>query len=141
MTNLDDSIGAYMDALQSGRHVLAGLEMREVETGDDTWAVEVTVDETTCGPAGSFHGGLLATVVDYVGARIATNQTQPGELVVTSDMTVHFLGPLKSTAHAVGTVVKRGKRQVVVRVDVHDGRGGRVGATSTLQFSIIRPEL
>jgi uncharacterized protein (TIGR00369 family) len=140
MTSLDDSIGAYLDAIRTGRHALAGFRMRDVPTDHGELAVEVTVDDSNIGPAGSIHGGLLATLVDYVGARIATNGLDAGVLVATSDLTIHYLAAIKTSALAVGTTVKRGKRSVVVRVDVHDGSKGRLGATSTIQFSIIRPK-
>jgi hypothetical protein len=72
-------------------------------------------------------------------ARIATIGLDQGALVATSDLPIHYLAASKTSPFAVGTTVKRGQRSVVVRVDVHDGSEGRLGATSTIQFSVIRP--
>ena len=42
-------------------------------------------------------------------------------------------------AHAVGHVLRRGKRAVVTRVDIYDGRDGPLAAACQLAFTIVRP--
>ena len=59
--------------------------------------------------------------------------------MVTSDMTVHYLGPVMTTAHAVGHVLRRGRRSVVTRVEVYDGRDGPLAAACQLAFTIVTP--
>jgi acyl-coenzyme A thioesterase PaaI-like protein len=60
-----------------------------------------------------------------------------GGILVTTDLTVHYLGPIQhGPALAVGHVLRRGRKTVVVRVDVFDGHGGPLGAACQLAFSI-----
>lgn len=138
MTSLEEGIARHRAVLAEGRHILSGLPMRDVAVDDAELAVEVDVDETLTGPRGALQGGLVATLADIVAGRIAMQGLAEGELVVTSDLTVHYLAPVLTVAHAVGRVLKRGKRGVTVRVDIFDGRGGRLAAACTLAFTVVR---
>lgn len=138
MSALEEGIARHRAVLAEGRHLLSGLAMRDVEVAGADLAVEVDVDETLTGPRGALQGGLLATLADIVAGRIAMQGSAEGELVVTSDLTVHYLAPVLTVAHAVGRVLKRGKRSVTIRVDVFDGRDGRLAAACTLAFMVVR---
>jgi acyl-coenzyme A thioesterase PaaI-like protein len=39
----------------------------------------------------------------------------------------------------VGHILRRGKRAVVTRVDIYDGRDGPLAAACQLAFTIVRP--
>jgi uncharacterized protein (TIGR00369 family) len=63
---------------------------------------------------------------------------EDGGIVVTSDLSVHYLAPVaQGPAHAVGRVLRRGSRAAVVRVDVHDGRDGPLAAACTVAFKVV----
>jgi uncharacterized protein (TIGR00369 family) len=61
-----------------------------------------------------------------------------GHSTATIDLNVHFLLPIVTgPARATATVVRRGKRTVVVRVDVHDVGRDRLAATAIVQFVVL----
>jgi uncharacterized protein (TIGR00369 family) len=135
-----DAIERHKEALAQGRHLFSGLRMRQVEVDDADLAIELELDDTVTNPTGALQGGLVATLADIVGGRMAMEGLDDHSIVVTSDLTVHYLGPVSSgPAHAVGHVLRRGKRAVVTRVDIYDGRGGPLAAACQLAFTIVRP--
>ncbi len=114
--------------------------MRDVQVDGADLAVELVVDDTLTNPVGALQGGLVATFADIVGGRMAMEGLDDQALVVTSDLTVHYLaGVTGGCAHAVGTVLRRGRRAVVTRVEVYDGRDGQLAAACQLAFRIIGP--
>jgi len=135
-----EAIERHKQVLAEGRHVLSGLRMRQVEVDGADLAVELDLDETVTNPTGALQGGLVATLADIVGGRMAMVGLDEHSIVVTSDLTVHYLGPVRrGPAHAVGHVLRRGRRAVVTRVDIHDGRDGPLAAACQLAFTVVRP--
>jgi uncharacterized protein (TIGR00369 family) len=139
MNDVPAAIARHKEVLASGEHLLSGLGMRDVEVDGADLAIELDVDATLAGPRGALQGGLVATLADIVGGRMAMVGLGEGSIVVTSDMTVHYLGPVMTTAHAVGHVLRRGRRSVVTRVEVYDGRDGPLAAACQLAFTIVTP--
>jgi uncharacterized protein (TIGR00369 family) len=135
-----DAIERHKAALAEGRHLFSGLRMREVTVEGADLAIELELDDTVTNPTGALQGGLVATLADIVGGRMAMDGLDEHSIVVTSDLTVHYLGPVqRGPAHAVGHVLRRGKRAVVTRVDIFDGRDGPLAAACQLAFTIVRP--
>lgn len=100
---------------------LIGAETPEAEDG--TARLELEAEERHLNPAGSIHGGLLATLVDTtMGAAVAS--AVDDELPVTSQLTITYLrpgkpGPLVVTAR----VSKRGENLTICEADVEqDGK-------------------
>ena len=55
-------------------------------------------------------------------------------------MNIHFLAPIvEGPARAEGTVLRRGRRSVVVHVDVRDLATDRLAAVSTISFTVLAP--
>jgi uncharacterized protein (TIGR00369 family) len=134
------AIERHKEVLASGRHVLSGLRMRDVQVEGADLAIELEIDDTVTNPTGALQGGLVATFADIVGGRMAMDGIDAHSIVVTSDLTVHYLGPVQhGPAHAVGHVLRRGRRAVVTRVDIYDGRDGPLAAACQLAFTIVRP--
>ena len=53
-------------------------------------------------------------------------------------MTIHFLAPIvEGPARATATVVRAGRRTIVVAVDVTDVGGERLAARATLSFAVL----
>jgi uncharacterized protein (TIGR00369 family) len=132
-------IARHKEVLAAGDHLLSRFQTRVVEVEGADLAVEIDVDETMTGPRGALQGGLLATLADIVGGRMAMEGLGDTSLVVTSDMTIHYLGPVKTTAHAVGHVLRRGRRAVVTRVEIYDQRDGPLAAACQLAFTVVTP--
>lgn len=138
MTDIAASIARHKEMLASGEHLLSGLRMCDVLVDGADLAVELEVDDTLTNPGGALQGGLVATLADIVGGRMAMVGLGEQEIVVTSDITVHYLaGITHGCAHAVGHVLRRGRRSVVTRVEIYDGRDGELAAACQLAFTII----
>ena len=139
MNDVAAAIERHKAILAAGDHILSRFATREVEVEGADLALELDVDDSLAGPRGALQGGLVATLADIVGGRMAMEGLDEGSIVVTSDMTVHYLGPVLTTAHAVGHVLRRGRRSVVTRVEVYDGRDGPLAAACQLAFTIVTP--
>ena len=134
-----EAIERHKRVLAEGRHLLSGLRMTEVQVDGADLALELALDDTVTNPTGALQGGLVATLADIVGGRMAMEGLDDHSIVVTSDLTVHYLGPVRNgPAHAVGRILRRGRRAVVTRVDIHDGRDGPHAAACQLAFTIVR---
>ena len=71
--------------------------------------------------AGGIHGGVYATMLDNAGWFTAAVSHDEPTLVVTSEITIHFFLPAKKTAlRAIGKLIKKGKRQDIVEMDLLD---------------------
>ena len=92
--------------------------------GDDGAArLELEVDERHLNPAGTVHGGMLATLVDTtMGAAVAS--AVDGEIPVTSQLTITYLRPGKPGRLLVtAKVSKRGENLTICEADVEqDGK-------------------
>ena len=140
MTDIAAAIARHKQTLADGTHLLSGLRMRDVEVDGADLAIELEVDDTLTNPGGALQGGLVATLADIVGGRMAMVGLDDQSIVVTSDLTVHYLaGVTHGCAHAVGTVLRRGRRSVVTRVEIYDGRDGELAAACQLAFTIVGP--
>jgi len=74
------------------------------------------------------------------GGRLAIKYTGERAGASTADMTIHFLAPiLEGPARATATLVRAGKRTIVVAVDVMDVGGDRLAARATLSFAVLTP--
>jgi uncharacterized protein (TIGR00369 family) len=140
VTEVAAAIARHKALLAAGEHLLSALRMQDVDVDGADLAIELELDDSLTGPRGALQGGLLATLADIVGGRMAMVGLDEHSIVVTSDLTVHYLGPVQhGPAHAVGHVLRRGRRAVVTRVDVYDGRDGPLAAACQLAFTIVTP--
>jgi uncharacterized protein (TIGR00369 family) len=138
-TEMQQAIARFMETMASGDHVFSALQMTDVDVPGAEIAVDLEIDHAVTGPRGALQGGVIATLADFVGGRLAMQGVDPEAIVVTTDLTVHYLTPLiDGPAHAVGTTLRRAKRAIVVRVDVYDGAGGALAAACTLAFKVVR---
>ena len=82
---------------------------------------------------GGIHGGVYATLLDSAGALTAAASHDSSCWLATSEMSVHFLLPAECTSlRATGRIIKPGRRQDIVEMELHDGEGRLVGhATGT----------
>ena len=101
------------------------LGARTEQTGDGTARVRFEATEEHLNPAGTLHGGVLATLVDTAMGTAVRSATDDGDVPATSQLTVTYLrpgkpGPLEVTAQ----VRTRGEHLTVCDADVEqDGRG------------------
>ena len=105
-------------------------------TADDGEArLEVQVDERHLNPAGTVHGGMLATLVDTtMGAAVRSAAT--GDVPATSQLSVTYLRPGRpGTLVVTATVRKRGDSLTVCEADVAQDGKSLVHALAT--FALI----
>jgi uncharacterized protein (TIGR00369 family) len=125
-------------ALRPGEHLFARLPFNDVEGPPESLTVELHNRPYLANTRGALQGGLVATLIDVVAGRLALATVKDGQEVATADMNVHFLAPIRvGPARAVATIVRAGKRVVVVAVDVTDVGAGRCAARATLSFAVL----
>jgi uncharacterized protein (TIGR00369 family) len=98
----------------SGFTRFAGIEPLKVWEGESELTIALRPDLTQ--HHGFAHGAVVGLMADNACAWAAASVS--GD-VVTGSYTIHFLAPAKGERlRAKGQVVKRGKRQVIVRAEV-----------------------
>ncbi|HOX37195.1 MAG TPA: PaaI family thioesterase [Candidatus Brocadiia bacterium] len=82
---------------------------------------------------GGIHGGAYAAMLDNAGWFTAAAAHDESCWVATSEISIRYLRPAKGCAlRAVGHMLKSGKRQDVVVMELRDDKGNLVGhATGT----------
>ena len=132
-----ESVHAGEDRPQAG-HLLAQLGYRDISESDECLIIEMDNRPDLANTRGALQGGLVATLIDITAGRLAGHHVLPNQDVATADMTVHYLAPIVvGPARATATVVRAGKRVVVVAVDVTDVGGNRQAARATLGFAVL----
>jgi uncharacterized protein (TIGR00369 family) len=100
------------------------LGVRAEQSGDGRASFELEAGPEHLNPAGTVHGGVLATLVDTAMGLAARTTTDDAEVPATSQLTIAYLragqeGLLQVTAE----VNKRGEHLLVCEADVEqDGR-------------------
>ncbi|BBX16173.1 phenylacetic acid degradation protein [Mycolicibacterium duvalii] len=121
-------------------HLFAELPFYDVLETEETVIVDLHNRPDIRNVRGALQGGLLATLIDVAAGRLAFAVADSVAGVSTADMTIHFLAPVMSgPARAVAHLVRRGRRTVVVGVDVFDVGGHRIAARATLSFAVLTP--
>jgi uncharacterized protein (TIGR00369 family) len=93
-------------------------------TDDGGARIEFTAREEHLNPAGTLHGGVLATLVDTAMGQAVRTTTGEGEVPATSQLTVTYLRPGEPGDLVVTAAVRtRGRHLTVCEADVEqDGR-------------------
>ena len=110
---------------------------RTSRTADGDLTVELPVAPHVVNTNGGLQGGLLATLVDIVAGQRAMEVIPPDTSVVTSDLSVRYLRPVKAgAALATARIVYSGKRSLVMQVDIA-APDRELAAIATVSFAII----
>jgi uncharacterized protein (TIGR00369 family) len=90
-------------------HLFAELPFYDVVETDDTVIVDLRNRPELAKERGAPQGGLVATLIDVAGGRLAFAAGGRGVGVGTADMNIHYLAPVVSgPARAVATFVRKG---------------------------------
>ena len=103
----------------------AGRLGAEVARSEDGSArIEFAVTDEHLNPAGTLHGGVVATLVDTAMGQAVRSTTEEGEVPATSQLTVTYLRPGEPGRLVVTAAVRtRGEHLTVCEADVEqDGR-------------------
>jgi uncharacterized protein (TIGR00369 family) len=117
------------DGATSGFAERLGARPEHTEDGRATVRFEATDEHLN--PAGTLHGGVLATLVDTA-MGLAVRSTTDGEVPATSQLTVTYLRPGKPGPLTVTAQVRtRGEHLTVCDADVEQDGKGIVHAVAT----------
>ncbi|MGZ4670411.1 MAG: PaaI family thioesterase [Blastococcus sp.] len=105
----------------------------EVEaTGEGTARVRFEAREEHLNPAGTLHGGVLATLVDSAMGMAVRSATGAHDVPATSQLTVTYLRPGKPGPLEVAAQVRtQGEHLTVCDADVEQAGRGLVHAVAT----------
>ena len=121
-------------------HLFGKLPFYDVVDSDDTVVVDLHNREDLVNIRGALQGGLVATLIDVAAGRLAIKYTDTGAGAGTADMSIHYLTPIvEGPARATATLVRAGRRLIVVAVDVVDVARDRLAARATLSFAVMEP--
>ena len=96
---------------------LRGLELGEVNPGEVS--IHLEVRDELLQNRGVVHGGAVASLIDTAAAFAVLTRLEINERVTTTDLTIHYLRPVRAgrlTARA--RIVRGGRRLFVLSVEV-----------------------
>jgi uncharacterized protein (TIGR00369 family) len=116
----------------------AGRIGAQVEDADDGGArIAFDVRNEHLNPAGTLHGGVVATLVDTAMGQAVRTTTGAGEVPATSQLTVTYLRPGKPGALVVTARVRtRGQHLTVCEADVE--QDGESVAHAVATFALLK---
>ena len=105
----------------------------EVVTAEDGAArLRFEAGEDHLNPAGTLHGGVLATLVDTAMGQAVRSRTGEGDVPATSQLTVTYLRPgTQGTVVATAEVRTQGEHLTVCEADVQQDGKALVHALAT----------
>lgn len=113
-----------------------GAELVAVDPGRVAIAAPVLAAATQ--QHGHAHAGLTFAIGDSAAGYAALSVQPAGVEVLTAEMKIHLLAPARGDSLiATGTVLKAGRRLVVVRADVVAVQDGRETHAATLLGTIV----
>ena len=119
-------------------HLFAQLPFFDVVDTQETVIVDLHNRSDLMNNRGALQGGLVATLIDVAAGLLAVKHAGKGDGASTADMSIHFLAPIiDGPARATPTLVRAGKRVIVVGVDVTDVGRDRLAARATLSFAVM----
>ncbi|WP_100500457.1 PaaI family thioesterase [Geodermatophilus chilensis] len=123
---------------QTGPGGFAGRIGARVEDADDGGArIAFEVGDEHLNPAGTLHGGVVATLVDSAMGSAVRTTTEDGEVPATSQLTVTYLRPGKPGALVVtGRVRTRGRHLTICEADVE--QDGEAVAHAVATFALLQ---
>lgn len=97
-----------------------GVAFLEIEA--DQVVVELQLDESLSTVGGGMHGGALMALAD-IAAAVLASATADGALPATLESSTYFLNRVTGTATATATLLRAGRNNVVIEVNIRDNDG------------------
>jgi uncharacterized protein (TIGR00369 family) len=112
------------------------LGVTVTDTGEGAATLTLEVGDEHLNPAGTLHGGVVATLVDTAMGQAVRTTTEDGEVPATSQLTVTYLRPGRPGRLGVQARVRsRGQHLTVCEADVE--QDGRAVAHAVATFAIL----
>ncbi len=139
---VEDGVGDNHNRRQRSPSSLAELfaqvGMRETLSADDEHVIEIPVQPQVVNTAGALQGGLIATLADVAGGSLSLRHLTPGTGLTTADLFIRYLRPITDgTARAVARILRAGRRNIVVQVDIFRSGDEDLAATATVNFAVV----
>jgi uncharacterized protein (TIGR00369 family) len=132
------AMAAVKQSHEAGDHLAKLMGMYDVEESEERMVIDLPVTPQLSNIRGALQGGFVSTLADIAAGRLAMKGVRSGQSTATLDLTVHFLLPIvEGPARATATFIRRGKRTVVIGVDIVDVARDRLAATATVQFIVL----
>ena len=97
---------------------VASLGIEPQEFSDGRALVTMAGSMTPLNPDGGVDGGLVAALIDQVGALATLTRAAPGHGVLTCTLSISYLRPAMLPLTGVGQVVRSGRTLIFTRVDI-----------------------
>src|SRR3954462_3935770 len=124
------------DAAPGGFAGRLGMTVQDADDGAATLGFEVR--EEHLNPAGTLHGGVVATLVDTAMGQAVRTTTGEDEVPATSQLTVTYLRPGTPGRVSVRAAVRtRGEHLTVCEAEVE--QDGRAIAHAVATFALLSP--
>jgi len=115
------------------------LHITNLGAGDGRATYRLDVSPELLNPHGVLHGGAVYVMVDYSMGGATMAVLPEGQICATIEIKISYLASVRGGALTCATdVVKQGRRIVFLESKVTDDRG-KVVATATGSFAVIRP--
>ena len=112
-----------------------GLQLGEI--GDGTVSIHLDVRDEFLQNQGVVHGGVVASLIDTASAFAVLTKIELDERVTTTDLTIHYLRPIKSgRMTATARIVRGGRRLFVLSVDVTNDSDALVSTAVTTYIKL-----
>jgi uncharacterized protein (TIGR00369 family) len=109
---------------------------RSEQTGEGRAVVRFEATDEHLNPAGTLHGGVLATLVDTAMGQAVRSATGEDDVPATSQLTVTYLRPGKpGTLEVTASVRTRGEHLTVVEAEVE--QDGTAVAHALATFALL----
>jgi len=115
------------------------LELRRLPAGEDELVFDLDCMPYRSNSSGFLHGGMMATLVDCTAGLLAYEGVDDESMTTTTNLSVNYLAPVRrGPARATARILRRGRKIVVVQVDVHDADSGVLCSASTVTYAVVR---
>lgn len=122
------------------RELFGQIGMRPGDRNGE-FAMTMPVSPQVVNSSGALQGGLIATLVDVAGGQFGLDYLQPGTTMTTADLFIRYLRPVRQgAAFAVPTMLRSGRRAMVMQVDIYGDADDELLATATVNFAVINGE-
>src|SRR6201986_1354750 len=96
------------------------------------FAMTIPVSPQVVNTSGALQGGLIATLIDVAGGQFGLDFLQDGTTMTTADMNIRYLRPIRQgPAYAVPRMLRKGRRAMVMQIDVLSNDEGDEGLVAT----------
>jgi uncharacterized protein (TIGR00369 family) len=113
------------------------IGVRSEESSEGSAELQLDAQENHLNPAGTVHGGVLATLVDTA-MGLAVRSSTDGEIPATSQLTITYLRPARTGVLCVRAEVrKQGEHLLICDADVE--QDGRPVAHAIATFALVSP--